>query len=667
MDKNAFKPSKKQMYLIFRGVAFCAKRNIFYLCSKNQKRRIMKTYFLSLLAVLSVTLYISCDDVEDNAVPTDMTTEIPGGAYMYKPADLEKSNEASYSILNILGGGEGGGILNNPFYWWSIMSDDCYGSGGLSDNVPKSLHHFTMASAKQYETNYSLLVGGVTRTNITIELIDNVAWTEAEMHQRNQLLGEAFFLRGLYHMWFSQLFGDVPLYTSTIVTEEMQQQVSADEVLYPQIISDFVSAIHLMKPEKANGSGHADKFAAEAFLARAYMFWAGFYHHDEAKELATSAPDIPLVAQEGCLEEKLTKEDVVNYLKDIVDNGGYRLLRDFRSLWQYSNSYLWNEARDGKDHAYQYIADVDYSDCFDKPGMGNGNLEEIFQIQFRIGSVMTVYPNKISYYWGLRQGTSGNNGKRDKTYPFNQGLGQGTPSCNIWDDWTHAENTDGYTDLRKRASIIDLADKDEIESYTYEKDDCEESGYAVKKYANVNLDANAKDNDSWWIRTPGYSPISFDNMQYNSFEDFYLMRYADVLLMLTELTGDAQYMNRVQQRAGVPLTPYSLSNVQNERRWEFAFEGLRFNDMRRWSGINSGEYSYAAVALQRQEGQPITVMGEKETLTMHHMTCSWTERYAATNGFLPKPEAQISLMHGALKQNPGWDDSNPKTLYKALY
>ena len=33
MDKNAFKPSKKQMYLIFRGVAFCAKRNIYYFCT----------------------------------------------------------------------------------------------------------------------------------------------------------------------------------------------------------------------------------------------------------------------------------------------------------------------------------------------------------------------------------------------------------------------------------------------------------------------------------------------------------------------------------------------------------------------------------------------------------------------------------------------------------
>ena len=41
-----------------------------------------------------------------------------------------------------------------------------------------------------------------------------------------------------------------------------------------------------------------------------------------------------------------------------------------------------------------------------------------------------------------------------------------------------------------------------------------------------------------------YTSSPLDNrMQGEHFEDFYLMRYADVLLMLTELTGEASYMN----------------------------------------------------------------------------------------------------------------------------
>ena len=646
----------------------------------------MKKYILSALVVSAATVFISCNDMLD----TDpRVTELTAATFPGKPADVEALNAATYSIMNTLGGGDQSGILNNPFYWWSLMSDDCYGSGGLQDNVAKSLHHFTTASANQYEQDFILLYGGISRANNQIETIDNVAWKDSEKAQRDQLLGEGYFMRGLYYMWLSQLYGDVPLITSTVITDEMQEQVSAEEAIYPQIISDFVSAKNLMKPERANGSGHADKFAAEAFIARAWMFWAGFYK--KVSDLSTGDATINLVEQEGCTGGTLSKADVVNGLKDIVSTGGYELLPDFRSLWQYSNSLLWDEAHDNEDgtgnaegtHAYAFIADMDRANCFDQPGMGNGNKEEIFQIQFMNASKWAIggtynnprmYSNYLSCFWGLRNGATNDNGRRDKTYPFNQGWGQGTPSCNLWDDWTDAErsgnNGDGYTDIRKLGTLIDL--ENELESYTYEKDDNEESGYAVKKYADVNLDACAADNDSWWSKCEGYSSSSLDNKQQGDhFEDYYLMRYADVLLMLSELTGDVSYMNQVQARAGVPLTTtYSLTALQNERRWEFALEGLRFNDMRRWSGIDSGESSYAAKALEAQKGKMIVCYGQKGAkIPMAHMTCSWAKRYADTNGFLPKPQAQITLMNGKMQQNPGWDEkaSASEYTYKVLY
>ena len=657
----------------------------------------MKKYILSSLAVLSAaTVFTSCNDMLD----TDpRVTELTAATFPGKPGDVEALNAATYSIMNTLGGGDQSGICNNPFYWWSLMSDDCYGSGGLQDNVAKSLHHFTTASANQYEADFTLIYGGVSRANNQIETIDNVAWTDKQKAMRDQLLGEAFFMRGFYNLLLTQMYGDVPLMTATTITDEMKEQVSAEDVIYPQIIADFISGMNLMKRESGygvQGDGHANKFAAEAMLARAWMFWAGFYKG--VGELATGDATMSLVdrngeaiAQEGCSVSSVSKNDVVGYLKDVVSNGGYKLLKDFRSLWQYSNSLLWDEAHDGPDggnlegtHAYAFIADMDRNDCFDQPGMGNGNDEEIFQIQFMNASKWAIggtycnprmYSNYLSCFWGLRNGATNDNGKRDKTYPFNQGWGQGTPSCNIWDDWTDAENAGGdeskqYTDIRKLASLIDL--DNELEAYTYEKDDNEESGYAVKKYADVNLDACAADNDSWWSKCEGYSSSSLDNKQQGDhFEDYYLMRYADVLLMLTELTGDAQYMNQVQARAKVPQTAYSLTNIQNERRWEFALEGLRFNDMRRWSGVDGhSQTSYAAKALQAQKGKQITCYGKHSAkVSLEHMTCSWAKRYADTKGFLPKPQSQITLSSGKMKQNPGWDeDASPaEYTYKVLY
>ena len=627
----------------------------------------MKKYILSALAVCSAAIFTSCDDMLD----TDpRVTDATSATFPGKIADVEALNTATYSIMNTMGGGDPDN--QNPFLWWEVMSDNCFGSGGLQDNKVKSLHHLVQMNSNQYEQPFVLLYGGINRANNQIETIDNVDWTGNEA-KRNQLLGEGYFMRGLYTLWLTQLYGDVPLITSTLITEEMKAQVSAEEVIYPQILSDFVSAQNLMSTEKS--SGHANKYVAEAFMARAYMFWAGFYK--KVADLSTgSAPAIDLVEQEGCTAASLSKENVVSALRDIVSSGAYELLEDYRSLWQYSNSYVWDETQKaietGTGHAYKFIADMKREHCFDQPGMGNGNKEELFQIQFMNASnwnldqkgpysCARMYCNYLSVFWALR--VNGHNGDRDHTYPFTQGWGQGTPSNNIWDDWTVAENEGGYTDIRKLGSLIDGVTENKEIDYEFVKDCCEASGFGVKKYNGVTLDALTGDSP-WWDFAGGenFKGTLENPMQGDHFEDFYLMRYADVLLMLSEMTGDAQYMNQVQKRAGVPETPYSLKELQNQRRWEFAFEGLRFNDMRRWSGKDGGESCYAAKALQAQAGKQMVVKGNvANKTTMKHMTCSWTKRYADTNGFLAKPQSQITLMNGNLIQNPGWDENTPET------
>ena len=626
----------------------------------------MKKYILSALAVCSAAIFTSCDDMLD----TDpRVTDATSATFPGKIADVEALNTATYSIMNTMGGGDPDN--QNPFLWWEVMSDNCFGSGGLQDNKVKSLHHLVQMNSNQYEQPFVLLYGGINRANNQIETIDNVDWTGNEA-KRNQLLGEGYFMRGLYTLWLTQLYGDVPLITATLITEEMKAQVSAEEVIYPQILSDFVSAQNLMSTEKS--SGHANKYVAEAFMARAYMFWAGFYK--KVADLSTgSAPAINLVEQEGCTAASLSQADVVNALRDVVNSGAYELLEDYRSLWQYSNSYVWDETQKaletGEGHAYKFIADMKRENCFDQPGMGNGNKEELFQIQFMNASkwdldqkgpysCARMYCNYLSVFWALR--VNGHNGDRNFTYPFTQGWGQGTPSNNIWDDWTVAENEGGYTDIRKLGSLIDGVTENKEIDYEFVKDCCEASGFGVKKYNGVTLDALTGDTP-WWDFAGGenFKGTLENPMQGDHFEDFYLMRYADVLLMLSEMTGDAQYMNQVQKRAGVPETPYSLKELQNQRRWEFAFEGLRFNDMRRWSGIDGGESCYAAKALQAQAGKQMVVKGNvANKTTMKHMTCSWTKRYADTNGFLAKPQSQITLMNGKLIQNPGWDENTPE-------
>jgi hypothetical protein len=73
--------------------------------------------------------------------------------------------------------------------------------------------------------------------------------------------------------------------------------------------------------------------------------------------------------------------------------------------------------------------------------------------------------------------------------------------------------------------------------------------------------------------------------------NFMVLRYADLLLLLTEATGDAQYMNKVRARAGLPLfgTPgYPTAKyptlelaLEHERRAELALEFHRWFDLKR--------------------------------------------------------------------------------------
>ncbi|GAB4024622.1 RagB/SusD family nutrient uptake outer membrane protein [Spirosoma gilvum] len=73
--------------------------------------------------------------------------------------------------------------------------------------------------------------------------------------------------------------------------------------------------------------------------------------------------------------------------------------------------------------------------------------------------------------------------------------------------------------------------------------------------------------------------------------NFMVLRYADVLLMLAEATGDVSYLNQVRTRAGLPKygdagypsAKYSTLDlaIEHERRMELAVEFNRFFDLKR--------------------------------------------------------------------------------------
>lgn len=129
-------------------------------------------------------------------------------------------------------------------------------------------------------------------------------------------------------------------------------------------------------------------------------------------------------------------------------------------------------------------------------------------------------------------------------------------------------------------------------------------------------------------------------------QDLVLMRFADVLLMHSELTESPEGMNTVRDRVGLDPLPYTFDNLVKERHHELAFEGVRYYDLLRWYGAEQA----GSVIDKNKNG--VTVYNAKAPTTVNF---NMAKRIKETGGFNQIPESQIKLSGGVLKQNPGWN------------
>ena len=606
----------------------------------------MKKIYLMAIATLFAVGFTSCEDFLDSK----NYTQANSSNYPASADDLNKELAALYGVMNQFSTGP----LETPWFVGYIMSDDANGAGGTGDVESHAVGHLMANKEDMYDNAWHNTYVGIARANAIIYAVDAFDWSGQES-VRNQLLGEAYFMRGLFYLWGVQFWGDIPAYWASAAPEPCPQQ-SAEDVIMPHILADFASAANLMTHGMTTrGDGHATKGAAEGYLARAYMFYEGFYK--KAGELATaSLPDVTFDFEQEAAGSSLSKAQVVAFLEDAINNGGYKLIEDFRLLWQYTNEYTVKD--------YKFVADLNAAG---KVWAGNGNDEEMFQVQYMNsgswnGTIGMGFVNQVELYCALRcddDGAGTANGDQN-TYPFGQGWGQGTVNANLWDEWPDS-------DPRKKATILDA--QAECDKFVFTTSCSEDAGYYNKKWMAVTCGKStwSDHNDAyiWWgVYRKDHTSAANNNgnsMQGDHFSDIVLLRLADVMLMHSELTGNADMMNRVRARAGLPATTYSWQNIQNERRFELACEGLRFNDLRRWSGKNGGTDCLAATALQKQDGTRVNYTGH--WTVMHHGQnvggSSWKQRYADTDGFIMIPPAQISIIgdENILKQNAGWGSS----------
>ena len=169
-------------------------------------------------------------------------------------------------------------------------------------------------------------------------------------------------------------------------------------------------------------------------------------------------------------------------------------------------------------------------------------------------------------------------------------------------------------------------------------DTYEYTGYYTRKYAPMCFADGTR-------QEVGFN-LGIAHMNLTYYQDWTVMRYADVLLMHSELTETADGLNQVHRRTypGETLA-YSIENIRNERAIEFAFEGLHYWDLMRYE--KDGAYAGRAIAAA-QDGAPVLNGGMEATARFD------VNNFTAKKGLMQIPNTQITLSGGVLTQNEGW-------------
>lgn len=288
----------------------------------------------------------------------------------------------------------------------------------------------------------------------------------------------------------------------------------------------------------------------------------------------------------------VSKAEALTYLEDVISNSGLGLVDNFANLWPAAslNNYV-----------------------------GENNKETVFAIKYTYTSDWNG--NVDGNHWMVMMGI-----RVQSIYPYGLGWGGATVNAKLW-------NAYDANDTRKSVSIISIAD--ENLDFKNKKDQREYTGYYTKKYTPMSDAAG----NSLAEKMGG---VSF---MISQFMDYVSIRYADVLLMAAELgsSNAQQYFDDVRKRAlgaNFVQIPANQANIMNERRFEFAGEGIRYWDLLR-QGVNVAA-SAIAESVTLENGDVSTV----KTISASKIT--------ETKGLSQIPYSQITLSNGVLKQNAGW-------------
>jgi len=481
----------------------------------------MKKIFISLLIAATI---IGCSE---DFLEKSSLTSIAENNFWQSEADAFLALNAVYSTFQakILYGGSLNGFQGYPAY-------DCFGDNALNSwkwEGPGKFMEGTMDPSNPFFSSiWDNLYQGLGRVNSVIDNVNNISEDLVSAETKNELLGQAYFLRGLINFNLAVYFEDAPLITAPQTLENAYVPKNTYAELTAQILEDLKFSVQYLPVSHPNSLyGYATKGAALGLLARVQL-----YNHN----------------YDG--------EDGVIALTEEAMTLGYSLHSNFAELFTVE---------------------------------GEESSEILFSIRFQRGD------------------DTSNGESFSGSYKASPKVDQ-QPMPNLVNDYYCTDglpisssplyNPENKKENRDPRAIATFFFKGDVFNYDLNKVFNENLATKVGQRKYIRTSADAEGNDPW----------------VEGSQDFYVIRYADILLMRAEAmaeTGNVSeamaMINLVRDRVGMPSVESvegpnlsqeeMITVVRHERRVELALEGLRFMDLKRWGEMEA--------AIQRAAADPI--------------------------------------------------------------
>ncbi len=495
------------------------------------KGKMKKFSIQSIIGSIILIMSISCEDVLDvenlGAFDPSATWSDPQLANAYL-VNL-------YSDVMPNGWPTGSGAINS-----GLAADETVGVFG-PDAITEIVHPWAGSFDDLYQN--------IRRINTLLTEIDGGT---LEPEVRDEIVGQAHFLRAWSYFNLLRIYGGVPLLTDPQgIDDNLEIARASSSEVFDTVISDIDETIDLLDGQKFVGDdyGRIGMASAMAFKGRVALYKASPLFN----------PNSPY-SNQFWADALTATETAVTQLESM----GFALSDNYADIWSADDE-------GGKEAVLSVV--------FTDPDRSNGRRED------------RVRPLTQS-----KNATGGDQPtwKHVSAYPMADGFAPGSSPTYNFDLQTYWQNRDPrfYTNVVYNGAIFELSGITGRRQYTDE----------VLADSQDSFGASAQFNRTGFYTRKGLQEeLIVEQVGLNDI-DWIEIRFAEVLLNFAEAanengrTDDAiQVLKDIRKRAGIESgvgNDFGLTGVtsreavrdaiMNERYLEFAYEGKRFWDLKRW-------------------------------------------------------------------------------------